>query len=152
MTPRKRLALLATKLRELAAIPVEKQPILFDLNYFRLDSGSIEALIEEVGPEVMGEHTCGTVACAIGYATMIPELVADGFVFGPDLGLGPGEPRIRYHGESGWFAAEEFFDLQTSICRRLFDPSEYENVRAILPVAERIEAYLRGEDIGTYGD
>jgi len=71
-------------------------------------------------------NTCGTSACAMGWATKIPEFAAEGLHLGKsDHPLGGG-PIItpRYAGRAGFAAASTFFDISDRAALWLF--SDYE--------------------------
>lgn len=115
MTPRERLAFLAKKLRE--PLP---EDLTFDIGAWRK------------------ERSCGTAACAVGYAALLPELAADGLVVPPN-----GYPRFRRH--SGYDAASKFFGIPYGAALSFFNPDYYKgSIGRVTPdhVADRIDQWL----------
>lgn len=114
-----RLKLLHTLLGEIRDTP--RPDTHFNLGTW-YDS-TVDFLIDYVdgGGELGGiDHSCGTVACAIGHACLDPRFNA--------LGLKMclyGYPETE--GATGWVAVDEFFGLQGSEAHHLFDPDFYPN-------------------------
>lgn len=89
------------------------------------------------------EHECGTVACAVGYATLDPVFNEQGLTATPC-----GQPMIFRvedgHILSGWAAVRDFFDLDQMTAGHLFDsmcyPSDEEGTA--MHVAQRIRRHL----------
>lgn len=84
-----------------------REDCLFDINVFATDG--------------FEEHKCGTSACAMGWATTIPEF--------RNLGLGFGYNNISvslhfYEGEN-FGAIENFLDISEQEAQYLFDPATY---------------------------
>lgn len=83
------------------------------------------------------DNTCGTTACAIGWATVIPEFSALGFKLV--------EPRYSdqylpyFNGYTSWDAVEEFFDLTTKQALFLFTSYYYPNSQNPKHVVDRLE-------------
>lgn len=116
MTPRERLAFLANKLRE----PLPKN-LTFNI---RVWMTSIE---------------CGTAACAIGYATLVPELAADGLI------LEKGSLIPFYKGNWEYDACAVFFGIKVHLAKHFFHPDNYPKPAAAVTaqdVAERIERWM----------
>lgn len=86
-------------------------------------------------------NQCSTTACALGWATTIPEFHAAGLRV-------VGEQVIAYAEKSGYEAAMMFFGLDRSTARYIFSTVLYEDFcheENISPadVADRIEDFLR---------
>lgn len=86
----------------LAGIPSEK----IDLAYWRSNQH------ERGFPDIL--HTCGTTACAIGYATTYPPFLKKGFRWCPEWGV------PAYKDKKSFDAVEAFFDLTYPQARQLF--------------------------------
>jgi len=69
------------------------------------------------------EVTCGTTACAAGWACSIPELHAAGL----RLVLDSSEswPTVRYLGRSGYMALAAFFSISEEMAQQFFSPTRY---------------------------
>jgi hypothetical protein len=88
-----------------------------------------------------GEHTCGTVCCAAGYAALDPELTAEGLYLAKELADKSeirlradsreefaelaGECFVRFGGKSGYGALAEFFGIELEESFSIFDPDYY---------------------------
>jgi len=89
---------------------VDKTPI-FDLtiwHYFHYDTD---------------DYHCGTAACALGWACMLPEFKAEGLRF-YDCRSNT-IPMFRYH--IGYIAAMYFFNISNKQSTYLFDPGAYDS-------------------------
>lgn len=114
------------------------------------------------------QYSCGTVACAVGYAAFDPAFIAEGFTLQPHAY--PDEPRERgwleprYQDLTAWDAVNAFFDIEdrridardyyydeeevyesVKLCNYFFVSDYYPNLSQTTPleVTERIEAYLK---------
>lgn len=90
---------------------------------------------------------CGTVCCALGLASTIPELREQGLTRIPSNNSSiTGEFIIVYAGCTGYDAAEHFFDLSLYNTRSIFAPETY-GYSDITPleVAGRISEILNRE-------
>jgi len=104
----------------------------------------LEAALREPLPEGfefnMGvyyvENACGTVCCALGLATTVPELATQGLV--------ATNMYVMFDGELGLDAASEFFDLEDEVAAFLFHPTRYGNEYVPpVEVADRISDLVR---------
>jgi hypothetical protein len=91
------------------------------------------------------EHgTCGTAACAFGYAAMDPKFNVEGLTAAEGW-WGKIEP--TYAGQGGFVAAMSFFDLNSEQATWLFSDGTYDAPRneRITPqmVIDRIDTLLR---------
>ena len=89
----------------LAGIPSER----IDLAFWRSDQNSSQP------SKIL--HTCGTTACAIGYATAYPPFVKEGFRWLDSWGV------PTYKNKTSFDAVEAFFDLTYPQARQLFSDS-----------------------------
>lgn len=86
--------------------------------------------------------TCGTVACAFGWACTIPYFrrlglkITDGGEY-----LADKEPTFK--GETGYAAAEEFFQISYGAARFLFSPHAYKYEPRPTTVANRIRRFVK---------
>lgn len=121
------LEMLAARLEQ---INPNTDPIIFDIEtwFYQEDPG------------------CGTAACAIGIACMMPEFQALGLSLQDDVTC----PQFRYphyNGSSGWLGVVGFFDFvgakERSISNYLFDPSGYDPHEP--PTAAMVAARIRDE-------
>ena len=82
-------------------------------------------------------HTCGTLGCAVGWATAHPDFNAMGFTYakypasvtgvaGWSPMITPGSPGRRNY---GWDAVEQFFDLTSSEAETIFAAPEDDESR-----------------------
>lgn len=105
--------------------------------------------LRTVPPETldMSNWTCGTAACAVGHACMMPEFNAQGLGF-PDV------RRIPYYaGESGWCAVDNFFDLLWPAARHLFESRHYLKPPTPTEVADRIDYFVEHDGaVNIYGE
>ncbi|MBF3563881.1 hypothetical protein ISF73_11190 [Burkholderia pseudomallei] len=90
---------------------------------------------------------CGTTACAVGWACMMPEFQAQGLNYKWDTVCYSSALSPTYEGEESWLAVCNFFEIDRPTADYLFSHHEYEVGRATEPseVAERIDALIRGE-------
>lgn len=132
-----RLLLLATKLRENAANPVGAK---FDIRdwYGSFDKNK--------------PISCGTTACAMGLAALLPEFQAMGLKYetveNTNNEIVP--IAVSFAGHEGLSAAESLFDISYSLADSLFTPRDYPSgkrrgAEGELEVAERLE-YLAAND------
>lgn len=82
---------------------------------------------------------CGTAACAIGHATLIPEFQEEGF---QRFWSG-----VKYKGAVSWDAVEAFFEISSSEAHWLFGGDQYKSLseeHLLKPsrVAERIQSLM----------
>lgn len=99
----------------------------FDLKHWRSDDFDVK--------------DCGTTACAGGWATTLPSFRRAGlkFTHDVDFGLTP-----TFQDKIGYFALEDFFNINNSISFAFFCPEKY--VSSSTPpkrVAQRITTYLK---------
>ena len=95
------------------------------------------------------EHTidCGTVACAVGHACLLPEFNELGLKFGKDW-----DPIYEVEGKvtsNSWAAVSDFFDIKHRAAEWIFDEYSYNDECEVTPlmVADRIaEMIVNGED------
>lgn len=129
MTPHERLGFLQAKLRQ----PLPKG-LRFNMTFWRID----------------GDAHCNAAACAFGYASMLPEMQADGLEW---IRTGAYIGQIRYAGLYEMSAAKIFFDLSIDQAEYLFSPAAYEPTPSekITPgmVADRIDEVIRQLDAET---
>lgn len=92
---------------------------------------------------------CGTVGCACGWATTLPEFAALGLRLGPSIDpprmpAFPNEATILFDGRRGFYAIGAFFDLSWGEARLLFDHNSMpDRFRHDIPqVAARIRAFV----------
>lgn len=104
-------------------------------------------LKEDLDPEKA--ISCGTTACACGWATTIPSFRRRGFRMHIDKSDGTGI--VEFEGEYGFAAAEKFFDLPNyELTAHFFSPDSYSkeyttNDNAVSPktVARRLRSYVK---------
>ena len=85
--------------------------------------------------------SCGTVACAMGWATQVPEFRAAGLRLIPSCKSDEGIP---VYGDSK-FPAITFFGLTRAQEDSIFFPSSYDTFKVTpIMVAERIESLIAG--------
>ena len=109
----------------LDAVPAEK----FHLGNWRDTVMTIEAdtsppymlLRKELDDDRLLDHACGTTACAVGWACVIPAFKEQGLHWDGDIAFIHGDVH-----EVGWDAAEEFFGLDSTESGKLFRYSSYE--------------------------
>ena len=100
--------------------------------------------LRTVAPDQFGLSTweCGTVACAVGHATRLPEFAALGFRMSPDWFCST-TPALHAH--HGWPAVELLFDLDRGDAEYLFADWSYpDNAKGADNVADPIEEFVRG--------
>ena len=141
MTPTERLLLLADKLEQNANNPTGMK---FDLeNWFNTETF-------EEKPEI----NCGTIGCAVGLATLIPEFNAEGFIYS-GTGYFPTYTQTdnllcanyRY---DGWLAVRKYFALDFEQATQLFDPEYYpiaKGAEAELMVAAKIRSFVKTGEV-----
>lgn len=135
MTGNERLLVLAKALRANAANP---QGARFDLgSWMKFPKDSLGEL-----PSI----ACGTVVCAVGLATLLPELRAEGLAWEISQ-WNPRNGTPSFRGRTSFNAVTEFFEV--SICEAdvLFQENHYtpgptKGAEAELFVAERIEKFV----------
>lgn len=130
MTPRERLLFLRDALRR--PMPADFR---FDMSRWRANLLPNE------------RDGCGTAACALGYATLLPELAAEGLSWleapAPFMG------RIVFGDQGDYEAGELFFGLNRDQSEFLFDPTAYdchESEITAADVADRIDRVLANLD------
>lgn len=97
---------------------------------------------DDVPWEGMDDLSCGTTACAMGWATTIPEFKELGLRLERNSFSGQG---YLVFGEKKHFsAAAEFLDITEKEAEYLFNPDKYpeEDDTTRLEVCERIEAFV----------
>lgn len=97
----------------------------FNLGGWRLGEGSDVDLLTG----------CGTQACAVGWACVMPEFVKEGLFFN---GYSPQVGDV-----TGWRAVERFFGLTEEEADLLFYQENYEEHDNIDAVIERIQECIR---------
>lgn len=81
---------------------------------------------------------CGTVACAVGHACLMPEFQDEGLKFDDDVPCYMTFDRNFY----GWFAVEEFFGLAFDSADKMFSAGSYDDYATSSEVAARIRQFL----------
>lgn len=95
----------------------------------------------------MSNWTCGTAACAVGHACMMPEFNEQG------LNLLAYHRTPNYAGESGWGAVEAFFDLGWPAAWNLFESRHYPKPPTPTEVADRIDDFVEHDGaVSIYGE
>lgn len=128
MTPNERLAFLADFL------DTQCPPEHFDLQCW-IDSSSPVTSQEDL-------HTCGTTACAVGWACCLPEFQREGLhlsTYAPAY-----KPREGGDVHHHWEAVTAFFDLAEDEAEHLFSYEKYDFMVFPWNVAARIRELLRG--------
>lgn len=99
----------------------------------------------------MGTWKCGTVACAVGHAAMMPEFNAEGLRMISEAGnhrYGDAYPcyteGIKTH-YSPWDAAMKFFGLSWQDANHLFSSTHYDLPPTPAEVSARIRGLVEGE-------
>lgn len=141
MTPNERLAHLATVLRT-----KELNNLDFNLHVWieTPDRYKGEVSKKEAATRALeGENFCGTSACAVGLACLLPEFQAEGLMF---------YSYPVYRTERGYFenweAVRKFFDLDEEDTERLFMASYYDTLHPTREqVADRIEELLARKEL-----
>ena len=125
-----RLQALATLLR---SVPTEH----FNLGSWRYEDGGGETATDE---QILN-HSCGTTACAIGWACAMPEFKKQGLEWGWANPLYTEENGDQ---TAGWKAVETFFDITPTEAQKMFSDVYYTSYEVITPtqVADRIEEFL----------
>jgi len=114
--------------------------IFFDLDSF---AGN-ESFPYQEGKDIVD---CGTTACALGWATTIPEFAAAGLRL-ESMDHISYEARLLYNGKRNFYAGALFMDISIDECHYLFDPIRYDIDYNIKPrinpnlVADRIEDFV----------
>lgn len=120
----------------------------FDMNFWyeTRGSGTLAALLEHI-PVVKERITCGTVACMLGHAAMIPELRKQGLKLNRSFST-PFDQRIKYNSViDSMYAGQAFFDLTRLQSEYLFHPDHYEHHRgheAVLEAIEHLDKVIAG--------
>lgn len=116
----KRLEILADRLESIAACPVvEREFNLCDW---------------------YAAYECGTTACAMGEACLIPEFQTLGLHLRENISSASSYP--VFENSAGRRAAAEFFDIPLSDTEYLFFASEYARQNDPLVVANRLRAFV----------
>ena len=130
---RQRLNLLANNLRNLATtskVPYFNLSVWFNADYHEVDEW--EPITDTNGVLTKTIPDCGTVACAVGHACLMPEFNKMGLKFDEDY-----SPVYREHEQ--WEAVKAFFDIDEFQSNNLFRSHHYdEDVITPLMVAEKI--------------
>ena len=137
----------------LKKVPEEKFNLEFWRNYDEADSfdESFDTITNEAlkkhGFETLAELSdatfdvvmdCGTVACAVGWATSDPVFNAQGFKYGTTPTY-TDENDCSYY---NWDAVEQFFEIDYLTAQRLFSEETYTFFAKPTHVIDRIEALL----------
>ena len=137
----------------LKKVPEEKFNLEFWRNYDEADpfDESFDTITNESlkrhGFETLAELSdatfdvvmdCGTVACAVGWATSDPVFNAQGFYYGPCPNYTDETDKTYYN----WDAVEQFFEIEYPIAQCLFSEETYSFFAKPTDVIERIEALL----------
>lgn len=106
----------------------------------RYDDQKEEQNIKILAKNPRAHATCGTTACAFGWAPSVPELKKAGLKlarYGNSL-------VPEYKGEEGFAAAEELFGIPNTVAQHLFNPDYYEpdDLKNPHVVAGRIRAFI----------
>lgn len=99
------------RLEKLATFLETVDPARFDYTQWFSDSYSEESTCANLNPL---EHKCGSLGCAMGWASTIPEFQA--------LGLRSAGDTVYFNGRYGFGAAEKFFGLEYDEANFLFCP------------------------------
>ena len=105
----------------------------------------LAAHLRTVAPETfdLADWSCGSAACAVGHACMMPEFEAEGLTLTRYL-LGLAAPAFGQY--SGWPAVRAFFCLTWDQAQELFAGHCYPaGLDGANHVADRIEEFVRGE-------
>jgi hypothetical protein len=96
---------------------------------------------------------CGTVACAVGHACLIPEFNRAGLRLVKRIPVYtvPASEDCEEHDEDGWVAAVEFFNLKIGQANFLFDGRYYDARYATGPAAVARRIRLLVEYAGDVG-
>jgi len=91
--------------------------------------------------------SCGTVACAVGHAALIPEFQALGLKLVRDVTPEPSAFGAMpfFDGKVGWAAVHAFFDIDQDWADYLFMRTHYEGSPSPLQVAVRIREVIADE-------
>jgi hypothetical protein len=110
---KQRLLTLATELEKPA------MPIPFDMsNWYSRPYILEEELDEHPGMAPLeAAHNCGTSACAVGLACLMPEFQKQGLTTNGGMPV--------FNGAQNWAAVCHFFDVSEYTARHLFDPEDY---------------------------
>jgi hypothetical protein len=85
-------------------------------------------------------HECGTVGCAAGWATMIPEFAEAGLKLVPSTTWESGR-NISYRGATGLTALETFFSISPVDAVYLFVGIRYPASKSLAAVRDRIRSF-----------
>lgn len=111
----------------------------FDLSTWR--AGDCSGFVTD---EKLNNHTCGTTACAVGWACSIPEFI--------NLGLHMPLHRVSawssypvFSGQVSWDAVEKFFGITQEESKYLFQSDYYYGTSEATPsgVAIRIKQFVK---------
>lgn len=137
----------------LKKVPEEKFNLEFWRNYDEADpiDESFDTITNESlkrhGFETLAELSdatfdvvmdCGTVACAVGWATSDPVFNAQGFYYGSCPYYTDETDKTYYN----WDAVEQFFEIEPMTAQQLFSEDSYIFFAKPIHVIERIEALL----------
>jgi len=138
----RRLTILSRFLRKLS----DEEKKHFDLEYWVAHSDERGFSVEWGGnPHLKGRKitrkrlaTCGTIACAVGWAMAIPALRKEGFRESQDDAICP-----VFEDAKSFGAVRRFFDLTSDEAERLFVGASYPvEERDSAAVAARIEEFV----------
>lgn len=91
------------------------------------------------------KNECGTAACAVGWATTIPEFAADGLHLEPWPGGGKCTV-LMFGAQAHWSAAERFFELEHFEAKHLFGENAYSDPTDKRAVVSRIRSFLAEQE------
>lgn len=135
MTPNERLATLSARLRR-----GEFGNIKFDLScWFDTEPEYLDHAPSHVAEQALaGNNYCGTAACAVGLACVLPELREEGLRFHNN------SPTPKFERWLAWDAVQMFFDLSAREADLLFGTTSYHPKHRTNPiaVADRIDELL----------
>jgi hypothetical protein len=137
-----RLQTLASFLR---GVPKEH----FNLETWRYDNAENSVCVND--EQLTSSLSCGTTACAVGWACSIPEFQEQGLAYRGNtpsylsVATPNGGPPVFNFYES-WEAVMEFFGIDYYMAEHLFLGESYESCEAATAdeVADRIEALIKG--------
>lgn len=109
----------------------------FDLDNWRQTMpDDYEGYRDTATDEALLSHTCGTRACAVGWACAVPAFQAEGLHWDMMPCLTDGDVSLY-----GWEAVTTFFDIHDHAAHHLFDAESYMDGTPN-EVADAIESYI----------
>lgn len=93
----------------------------------------LQSWIATVDGEKIDFNSCGTVACAIGWATTIRSFNEEGFVLREDVPI--------WRESEGWYAVSNFFDIKFDDAYELFGDQRYLPNATPTDVSNRIKEF-----------